>query len=209
MRDVLIFTPVLRLEERTIQALMRLEWEGSLSLLLQRDNPTGDRVQDHLHQYRRGREIFLRGPYEGMLIVESDIVPPPDTLQRLSALDCDVAYGCTVFRAKGSQEVVNILERYPGEARNTGESLTVRGLWQDALRRGIVECSGAGLACLLVRRHVLDEVPFEPAEGGAFCDVRWTEEVYRAGFSMKAETRVLCGHIDEDGTVLWPEGAQA
>jgi hypothetical protein len=206
MRDVLIFTPVLRLEAETVRALMRLEWEGPLSLLLQQDNPSGNRVQDHLHQYQRGREAFLNGSYEAMLVVESDIVPPPDALQRLAALDCDIAYGCTVFRAKGSTHVVNILERYPGHARNTGESLTVRGLWQEALRRGAIECSGSGLACVLIQRRVLEAIEFR-SEEGMYCDVAWTEDVYRAGFSMKADARVLCGHVDAEGAVLWPEAA--
>ncbi len=207
MHDVLIFTPVLRLEEKTVQALLSLEWEGPLSLLLQRDNPTGDRVTDHLHQYRRGREAFLRGPYEAMLVVESDVVPPADALLRLAALKCDVAYGCTIWRNKDHQ-VVNILERYPGHARNVGESLSVRGLWQEALRQGVIECSGSGLACVLIRRHVLEAIDFR-VEGGTYCDNWWTKDVYDAGYSMKADTRVLCDHIDEDGTVLCPEGLEA
>jgi len=208
IRDVLIFTPVLRLEPETVRELMMLEWEGPLSLLLQRDNPSGDRVQDHLHQYQRGREAFLRGPYEAMLVVESDIVPPPDTLTQLAALECDVAYGCTVFRNKAWSHVVNILERYPGQARNTGESLTIRGLWQEALRQGVIECSGSGLACVLIQRHVLEAIDFR-VEDGTYCDNWWTRDVYEAGYSMKASTRVLCGHIDEDGSVLWPERATA
>ncbi len=183
---------------------MALEWPGPLSLLLQRDNPTGNGVQDHLHQYQRGRETFLRGSYDGMLVIESDIVPPPDTLKRLAALECDIAYGCTVFRNKTWTHVVNIMERYPQPARNTGESLTVRGLWQAALRQGVIECSGSGLACILIQRHVLEAIDFR-VEDGTFCDNWWTRDVYSAGYSMKADTRVLCDHIDTDGTVLRPE----
>ena len=207
MHDVLIFTPFLRLEDRTLEALTRLEWEGPLSLLLQRDNPTGDRVQDHLHQFRRGRQVFLAGTYEAMLVIESDILPPPDTLKVLAGMDCDVAYGCTVFRAKGSSHIVNILERYADwQARNPGESLTIRGLWPEALRQGVIECSGSGLACVLIQRLVLEAIDFH-TEDGLYCDNTWTRDVFAAGYSMKASTRVLCGHIDEDGTVLWPERA--
>ena len=91
---------------------MALEWEGALSLLLQRDNPTGNAYADHLHQYQRGREAFLNGPYEAMLVIESDVIAPVDTLWRLEGLGglgADVAYGVYVFRAGG---VVNVLERY-------------------------------------------------------------------------------------------------
>ena len=43
-----------------------------------------------------------------------------------------------------------------------------------------------------------DEAPFAGDDAA---------DVFAAGYSMKASTRVLCGHIDEDGTVLWPERA--
>lgn len=207
MRDVLIFTPVLRLEPETVHSLMMLEWDGKLSILLQRDNPTGNPVQDHLHQYRRGRTAFLQGTYDAMLVIEADIIPPPDTLARLAALDCDLAYGCVAFRS-GPPHVVNVLERYPQPARNIGESISLRpGLWEAAQKTGVIECSGSGLACVLIKRHVLEALEFREVTGApdVYCDLQWTREAYEAGFSMKADTRVMCGHIARDGTMLWPE----
>ena len=204
--DVLVFTPVYRLEPETVLGLMRLEWDRPLSILLQLDNPNGGGREDHSHQYQRGRELFLSGPYEAMLVLESDILPPADTLKRLAELQADVAYGCYVFRS--GTPVVNILEKYPQKARNMGESLTVRGLWQEAKDKGVIECSGAGLGCILIKRKVLEKIPFELV-GAGHCDWNWTEDVYRAGFSMMADTGVICGHKDvgredSEGEVLWP-----
>ena len=212
MLDVLVFTPVWRLEPETVQSLFAMEWEGPLSLLLQKDNPRTkgrreDGLANHLHQYRRGREAFLAGRYDAMLVIESDIIAPPDTLTRLAALECDVAYGCYLFR-NNRIPIVNIFERYPEKngvpARNVGESLTMRGLWPKALKAGVVPCSGAGLGCVLIKRHVLEAVPFRLEPRNGHCDTPWTRDVYRAGFSMMADTKVICGHKDEDGTVLWP-----
>lgn len=179
---------------------MALEWSGPLSFLLSRDNPTGDGKLDHLHQYQRGREAFLRGPYEGMLVVESDIVPPANALQELAAIECDVAYGCYRLRVPGPA-VVNVFERYPGQARNVGESLSVRGLWGQACEQGIVECSAGGLGCVLIRRRVLDAIDFR-TEDHVWCDTFWARDVYAAGFSMKANTKIQCDHIAIDGTVF-------
>ena len=211
VKDVLCFTPVYRLEPETVTALFALEWEGALSFLLQRD-PAGrpDGIENHWRQYARGRETFLRGPYDALLVVESDIIVPPDALARLAALDCDVAYGVYVFRNKTSR-VVNVFERYPDSggkpARNAGESLTVRGLWAEAQQRGVVPCSGGGLGIILIKRHVLEAVPFErptPPDGRTFCDTPWTQAVYQAGYKMLDDTAVLCGHKDTDGEIFWP-----
>lgn len=210
VRDVMVFTPVLRLEPETVAAVFAMEWDGPLSILLQRDNPiaTGDARRDgyanHLHQYQRGRELFLAGGYDAMLVIESDVIPPADTLKRLAALPGDVAYGCYVFRGG---RVVNVLERYygwPRQARNMGESLTVRGLYDAAVRQGVIDCSGSGLGCVLIKRHVIEATPFEAPADGGFFDWDWTQAVYRAGYRMMADMAVQCGHIDTTGEVLWP-----
>lgn len=204
MQDVMIFTPVYRLEPETVQALMAQQFNGALTLHLQRDNPTGDKFADHLHQYQRGREAFLAGPYDGLLVIESDIIAPPDALARLIALDCDIAFGCYVFR---SSHVINIMERYypwPKSARNMGESLTARGLWEAAKELGVVDCSGSGLGCILIKRHVIEQSPFLTPPYNGFFDWQWSQDTYQMGYRMKADTAVICGHKDVDGRVLWP-----
>lgn len=222
IRDVLVFTPVLRLEPETVQAIFALEWEGAISYLFQRDNPlaapegageafvraTG--VGNHLHQYRRGRQAFLQGSYDAMLVVESDIVPPPFALRRLAALEVDVAYGVYVFRRNN---VINVFERYADNngqpARNIGESLSLhpRKL-QAALRAGKVRCSGAGLGCTLIRRHVLERFDFrtltQELHPQVHCDTWFTHDVHGAGFEQMADMTVVCGHKREDGEILWP-----
>lgn len=222
MEDVLVFVPVLRLEPETVQAVFALEWDGPISYLFQRDNPLPEMrdklkraVMNHMHQFKRGREVFLAGRFEAMLIIESDIIPPADALKRLADLDCDIAYGVYVFRksAFGDEPIVNVFERYkpwPEVTRNEGESLTVRRLWDWALRQGVVECSGAGFGCTLIRRNVLESIEFrtEWPINGSHCDTFWTRDAYRAGYKMMADTRVICAHKDEDGTFIRPIGGQ-
>lgn len=217
--DVMVFTPVLRLEPATVLGLMELEWEGPLTLVLQRDNPvTGDEaravgIRNHLHQYQRGRELFLRGRYDALLAIESDIIPPRDTLKRLAAVGADVAYGCYMFQ--GGQ-VVNVLHRYYSSpayrnkrARNIGEPLNVRGLFGAAVRAGVIECSGSGLGCALIQRRVVEAVPFEAPRGPTHFDYEWTQAVYSAGFRMMADMAVECGHVQPDGAILWPSAVVA
>ena len=208
LRDVLIFTPMYRLEVETVTALMGLDWDGALSLLIQRDNPTGDPKADHLHQYQRGREAFLRGRYEAMLGVESDIIPPADALKRLAALNADVAYGVYQFR---NTELINIFELYPVPfpPQHTGDSLSCRPyLLQRALRLGKFPCSGGGLGICLIRRSVLERIEFRNDQNEQFCDSAFTEDVLHGAFRQAAEMRVVCGHKDVDGEVQWPAGLE-
>lgn len=201
--SVQIFTPVKRLEAATVAAVLALEWHGAISWIFQRDNPTGDGRRDILHQYQCGRRRFLAGDDDAMLVIESDIVPPPDTLRRLAALDCDVGYGVYRFRVSS---VINIFERYPGHPRNPGESLSLHpAKLRKARRQGVTPCSGAGLGCVLIRRHVLEQIDFRmEGERGAHCDTFFNRDVLGAGFIQLADMNVVCGHIDEEGKMLWP-----
>jgi len=214
--DVLVFVPVYRLEPETVQAVLGLEWGGPITHIFQRDNPHGPmrdelkrKVMNHLHQYQRGKELFLKGRYDAMLIIESDIIPPVDALVKLAAVGADVAYG--VYRFRGTSDIINIWERYPDNsgvrARNVGESLSVRQkVFKQAVRQRIYPCSGAGFGCVLIQRRVLERIDFrmEYPKNGAYCDTWFTDDVWHAGFSQAADMTVICGHKDVDGTVLWP-----
>lgn len=213
INDVMVFTPVYRLEPETVQAVFDLRWDGPITWVFQEDNPlegtdrtTG--VRNHLHQYQRGRELFLQSRCDAMLIIESDIIPPPDTLEKLAALDADLAYGVYVFRAgwdKGHPPVVNLFEFYHEGALNIGESFSHRGLWPPP--RDIMRCAGAGFGCLLIKRHVLEKMNFRVlnvSNNKVHCDSYFTTDVYQAGYTMMADTRVICGHVTPEGEVLWP-----
>lgn len=217
IRDVLIFTPYHdRLEPETVAAVQALEWDGTLSWLLQRDNPEpgDDRstgVANHLHQYQRGREVFLAGRYDAMLTVEADVIPPADALKRLAALDADVAYGVYMFRvhpfSNRTEPEVNLQANEQTESGYTGGSWSRRGLWPPP-ERGPAVVDGAGLGCTLIRRRVLEAIQFRALNPAlapiVHCDSWFTADVGRQGFGMMADTRVVCGHKTPEGEVLWP-----
>lgn len=221
--DVLIFTPYKdRLEPETVAAVQALQWDGPLSWLLQRDNPVeGDDdsprgrratgVANHLHQYQRGREVFLAGRYDAMLTVEADIIPPPDALERLAALDVDVGYGVYMFRVhafgRRPEPEVNLQANEKTENGYTGGSWSRYGLWPPK-EPGPAEVDGAGFGCTLIHRRVLEAIQFRALNPAltpvVHCDSWFTADVGRAGFNMMADTGVLCGHKTPEGEVLWP-----
>jgi len=212
INDVLVFVPVLRLEPETIEAVVNLEWDGPKAILFQKDNPHPEqrdklkrRILNHHHQYQRGQEVFLAGRYDAMMVVESDIIPPKDAIKKLAALDVDVAYGVYRFRVSN---VVNIFELYPGKPKNVGESLSIRpDRLAAAVKAGVVDCSGAGFGCVLIKRHVLEAIKFriDWPKHGCHCDTHFTNDLHRHGFVRRADMSVVCGHKNEDGQILWPE----
>lgn len=199
----MVFTPCgpRGIEPETAQAILKLEWGGPLRVLLQWDNPYGGGRENITHQYQRARRLFLAGDDEAMLVIEADIIPPPETLWRLAFLEADVAYGVYRFRVS---DVVNVFERYPGWPRNIGESLSLHPEKLAAARRaGVTPCSGAGLGCTLIHRHVLEAINFR-MEDNAHCDSYFNTDVLRAGFWQMADMNVVCGHKNEAGEILWP-----
>lgn len=200
---VLLFCPTYRLEPETVDAILTLRAVGPLDIMFTRDNPHADPFADVLHNYQKGRQAAIDGDYDAMLTVESDMIPPPDALERLSQVDADVALGVYLFRH--GTPVVNAL-RLEGHS-NPGQSLS---LFPDELKsawdRGIVETGGGGLGCTMIRRNVLEAIHFRHAKGG-HCDWHFTADALRAGFMHKADFGVLCGHKRSDGVILWPTRA--
>lgn len=203
--SVFCFTPIYRLEPETVRALMMLEHDGPLTLHLQRDNPHAEGRQNTLHQYQAGRRAFLASGYDAMLVIESDIIPPVDTIARLIALKADVAYGHYVFR---TTQVSNVYERYPGQPRNEGESLSIHPKkYKAAMKAKRVACSGAGLGCVLIQRPVLERFDFRmPEFDGGHCDTYFNRDVLRAGLLQRADMELICGHKHDDGRVFYPKG---
>jgi len=198
---VQVFTPVYRLEPETVEAVLALEWDGPLTWVFQRDNPTDEGRLNILHQYQLARQRFLAGDDDALLVIESDIIPPPDALKKLAALGADVAYGVYRFR---TTDVINVFERYSGTPRNEGESLSLHpAKLRRAVKAGRALCTGGGLGCALITRAVLEQIPFR-LDATAFCDTYFNRDVLRAGLVQMVEMSVICGHKSEEGEILWP-----
>jgi hypothetical protein len=202
---VMTFTPYGdRLEPETVRAIFRMEYDGPLTNVFQHTPQTGDPHRDILRQYQIGRELFLNSDADYLMVIESDIIPPKDTITKLMDLGADVAYGVYVFR---TSEVINVYERYEGTPRNTGSSLSLsKRKLQRAVKARRTKCSGGGLGCALIKRHALIDIDFR-IEDTAHCDTYFNRDALRAGLNQMADMSVICGHKREDSVILWPEFA--
>jgi len=167
------------------------------------DDPNAEPYENITRKYQYGQQLALDGGYEALMTVEDDIVVPPDAYSRLAALDCDVAYGLTVWRNSphhwsavlelGGQDHHVSLDEYPDRRQE---------LWG-----GIMTVVGCGLFCTLIRRHVLEAIPFRRT-GRHCCDWDFALDCADSGFVQKADLSVVCGHLTGDGlAALWPDPA--
>lgn len=210
---ILAFCPTYRIEPETVQALIAQEWEGCYDVTFGRDNPfsVSDGGRNNITwQYSRARVAAIDGGYDGLFIVESDVIPPLDALKRLAVLPSDIAYGEYLFRRtyRVSDWDPNI-ELYNSSVfryvigPDPDESLSLHAdEWGETYGRA-TRCTGGGLGCVLVWRQVFKEIHFSYSET-SHCDTMFTKAVHKAGFTMMADRSVKCGHKMPDGDILYP-----
>ena len=199
--NILVFTAIKNLYLNTLAAIHQLEHEGPLAWLQLRDNPHADPRANVTRAYNIARAIFLAGPYDALLTVENDIVPPRGALRKLLKAETDIAYGLYCYRQ-------------PGHLWN---AYTFNGLSlasQPALARQVfdkvIPVRGYGLGCALIRRQVLQRLAFrfEPDQPGLHCDSHFGDDVHAADMTQVCDTSVLCGHIVNEHRMVYPDVAQ-
>ncbi len=179
----------------------------------------GDGIRDSrdiiCDKYNAARDRVLTGDYDAMLTVESDMIIPPDALHKLWLTGADVAYAPYVFRHNShhwsaySVLLDDSLTGYP--LSNVPERAKLD--WGS-----VVDVDGIGLGCTLIRRHVLEALPFV-ADGikhmdGTRSHTDWyfALAAMQAGYTQKCDLSIPCGHISMTNrsgklspSVLWPD----
>lgn len=194
-RKVLLVCPTLRLEPETIDRIHGQKRQ-QLDFFFTRDNPhTGTEAYLNIAlNMNKAREIVLRG-YDAMFVVESDMLPPYDALERLSTVEADVAGGLYVMRK--SHLATNAMVYDPSDPHN----LTAIPLTE--LSGELVRTNGVSCGCVLISRDVLKEIEFR-AELPLPPDTPFMKDCNEAGFVTVCDAAVVCGHKREDGRILYP-----
>lgn len=180
----------------TLESIRAQRFRGGMRAHVSWQNPFGSGdMRNVLAQMAHGREMALMGDYDAMLTVEHDMRIPEAALQRLWNTGSPVAYGAYLFRH--GAPVLNVLEAYIGGSRNIGESLQCnRRRLARARRQGVVECTGLGFGCTLIRREVLEAIRFRDLEKPGCVDMAFATDCLRAGIRQVADLRVMCAHWD-------------
>lgn len=182
-----------------MQSIHALQWHTQLDYF-QMSGGDAQRGDPVTRKYAQVQALALLQGYDAVLFAESDMIIPSDALEKLVALDCEIAYGLYAMRLPPHQ-----WSAYTELTLSRGVSLSqqpdkARAAWGE-----VIEVAGVGHGCTLVRRNVLETVTFRP-HASAGCDWMMSIDAQYYGFRQLCDTSVICGHIDRDGkTVYWPD----
>jgi hypothetical protein len=132
---------------------------------------------------------FLSGGFTHLWHVELDVQVPPESFEKLLALDVDIACGY-VRRHSGDGLILGFLD----------ESMRVWYLPLNAVEGNIL--AGwvmAGTSCVLIGRWVFESGYRFKYKSSVTPDILFMFQVQRLGFVAKVHGDVLCGHLPE-----WP-----
>lgn len=145
------------------------------------------------HNLNKARRFALKEGYDYLLSLEWDVVPPPDALLTLISDDADVAVGLYPERPSkvGSTLGGRLLVCNPGNSVPEAEEKVKLGI---PFR---ITHGDAGLGCVLVNRTVMENHPFSWVRG-------WYKKIYEKKLRVLLDPRVLCCHVNRDGSVIKP-----
>lgn len=207
---VLVAVPAKRdmLYHRAVESILGLKWSDGrqIETLFLVDGDKQIRWTNLCRKLNDAREAALKGGYDALLTIESDIIPPPKALEMLAGVEADVAYGLFVLRFPPYHWNATLEMRPQGYI----ELLSVD---REAAREAwgkVIECKGHGQGICLIKRHVLERIEFRNPKPELYAqDWFFSFDCQELGFVQKMHLGVVCGHIDGnhiDGTrILWPD----
>lgn len=199
------------------------------------DNPHDEPYDNITHQHNKARRMVLDDGYDALLSIEADMIVPEHTIQALIDADADIAYGLYVWRHRlkrwSAYSEIGLFGGYsltldPDRARQLwGQVVDVAGLGMGCtlIRRNVLETLKFRLyegkpgdwlidayadEARAYKKTLGMELDLHSAHKEFFCD-DWmlALDAGHHGFTQRAHLGVACGHVNGDGSVLWPHPA--
>lgn len=217
MSKILVYVPMNpttpKIYGRTIMSILRMKWDEPFDIVFgrhDRDRPPGsykEHCEDVAVKYNRARELALAGGYDAMLTIEADMIVPMLTLERLTRVEADVAYGLYVSRhGKHQWLAFSFLNKKRGISMWEDEDYGPE-FCKEAWGK-VVETMGVGHGCTLIWRHVLEKIPFRFTKGRSYgADWHFSVDLIWNEFMQAHDLGVVCGHIDggPQPVIYWPD----
>jgi hypothetical protein len=195
--SVLVYIPTYAdaMQPETLQSVKAQDY-GQMTIEVGRHNPyLNDKSANILAQQERARAMTLDGGFDALVFVEHDMQVPAHGIRTLYETDAPVVYGVYLFRH--NQYMLSAF-RYDND-RNIGMSLMQYPAELEQARRAKEwQVSGVGFGCTLVRRDVLERIPFRLTESDPYADMVFARDCLHAGVKQIARFDVPCLHYDPE-----------
>jgi len=137
---------------------------------------------------------IVKGPYDYLFAVDSDISFPADTLKKMLTHNKDMVTGLYIQRIPG-KHCIEVMKR------NEHGGVT-HVPWEQLKGRGLVEVDSCGFGCVLIKKDVFTSIEYPHFLYKSALDHQYTisEDVYfclkakAQGKQIWADTTILCGH---------------
>ncbi len=144
------------------------------------------------------RQYFLRGKYDYLLHLESDVIPPQDVIERLMIHNLPIVSAMYFIDfGHNSSLMAQQMEDF-GERRETVNLKDGADL--NMVDGKLHEVFGHGLGCCLIRRDVLEQISFRWEPSAIFPDSFFAYDCDAIGFKKYIDTSTLCKHLNESWT---------
>lgn len=144
------------------------------------------------------RQHFLRGRYDYLLHLESDVMPTSDIIERLMIHNKPIVSACYfISEGTNSHLMIQQIEDW-GEIR---EMANIKdGADMNMMDGKLHQVFACGLGACLIRRDVVEKIPFRWSGGDIFPDSYFSFDANSAGFAKFVDTSLLLEHKNSSWT---------
>lgn len=172
-------------------------------------SPRGENSRTALvNSYNMIRDYMLARDYDYLLIVESDLIPPVDIIQRLLKHDKEVV-GCIYYigyhydtKEPPRPCLFSVRKKADGKGFETFNIDSANGKFMYG--NGVVRIHGCGLGTTLIKRSIVQDFPFwyypSTPEDPAIkhCDVIFYMDLHNARKEVFVDTDIIIPHFNSD-----------
>ena len=144
------------------------------------------------------REYALKNGYDFMLHLETDVIPPFDVIEKLLTHKKKVVSGVyDIFHGKSRKAMVQMnepLDRTVRAYRTVHFVEHEEPLFFDGTVKQVYH---AGIGCILIRKDVLEQIPFRFERKDIFhADTWFANDCFQRDIPIFADTSLMCKHLN-------------
>ena len=178
------------IEIETAISIANLDWDGHN---ITHTHADGMGVYGVAQARNRVVEKAIAGGYDKILMIDSDMIVPEDTIVRLLDPDVPIVTGCARYKNDSGRSPL-----FKFTQDSTGSDAW---LWDEIPDRRF-EIRSGGVACAMIDVAVFKRISrpwfvWQEKPNGSYYgeDIGFYDKLHRAGYHPQADGRVRCGHI--------------